>query len=869
MKKDIHGGNLAATAEKLGLNPLNIKIDFDFSVNLNPLGPPDAVQRILCANEALMEDYPEIDAASTEKALAEAHGVPEEKIIAGNGSTEIFSLALQALKPSKAAISSPAYGGYAEICERLSIPFESIPASLDDKILSPDFKSLVKSDAEAVFICSPNNPSGQHLPKEKILKFASENTDKTLILDESFIDFMPEARQKTLVSNDAPDNIITVKSLTKFFAIAGLRLGMACGNEKLISKMRSLRLTWSVNGLAQEAAKHLYSDEKYMADSIESAIKNRNLLSSELDKIPGIVPLPSDANFILCRLENISSADLQKKLLQRGILIRSCSGFPGLDDFFIRLAARPENETKKLIDALNDIFDLPQNIECKTKAKALMFVGTASNSGKSVTTAAFGRYFSRQGIKTMPFKAQNMALNSFVTKDGGEMGRAQVVQADACGVEPHTDMNPVLLKPLGNAESQIIINGKAVSNMSARDYYKNKDKISKEAFAAFDRLKERCELVVMEGAGSPAEINLQEEDFVNMRMAAYAKAAVILVADIDRGGVFASIFGTLKLIQKKYRNLVKGVIINKFRGDKSLLKNGIEQIEELTGVPVLGVMPHLDNLNLEDEDSVGLEGRGARERKLIDIAVIRLPKISNYTDFLTLETMNDVSVRYVSDARKLGEPDLIIIPGTKNTIADMIFLRESGIHSRLSAARRKGVPIIGICGGYQMLGQKISDPFGIEGEIREIDGLGFLDVSTELAQEKELAQIEGFTLPDLPFAKENTPVKGYEIHAGKTGCAHGSAPLRISKRRGCQCKENVGTVSDDGLVFGCYIHGIFDSESLRSQLFEWLCKRKGVSPENNGKSLSFADAQNESFNRLANALEENIDMIKIKEILTL
>jgi cobyric acid synthase CobQ len=640
---------------------------------------------------------------------------------------------------------------------------------------------------------------------------------------------------------------------------------MAFGNKSLLAQMRALRLPWSVNALAQEAAKHLYSDKKYISRSIETNAKNRERLISELSKIPGITTLPSHSNFVLCKLKNSSSLDLQRKLLLKGILIRSCSEFPSLGDSFIRLAARPEDETEKLISALSDVKPDDQS---KQHAKAMMFVGTASNSGKSVTTAAFGRYFSRLGIKTMPFKAQNMALNSFVTKDGGEMGRAQVVQAAACKVEPHTDMNPVLLKPLGNAESQIIINGKAVSNMSARDYYKNKDSISKEAFSAFDRLKDKCELILMEGAGSPAEINLQDEDFVNMRMAAHAKAPVILVADIDRGGVFASIYGTLKLIKREYKYLVKGVIINKFRGDKSLLGDGIEQIEKLTGIPVLGIMPHLENLNIEDEDSVGLEGRSAKERKLIDIAIVRLPKISNYTDFLALEMMKNVSVRYVSNARKLGDPDLIIIPGTKNTISDMIFLKESGIQGRLIAARKKNIPIIGICGGYQMLGKTINDPSGIEGKIRNIEGLGFLDATTELEAEKELAQVEGVSMPGLPFTQAGTSFKGYEIHAGKTSCSTANPPLKIEKRSDKERVEPAGALSDDGLVFGCYIHGIFDSEPLRRQLFEWLCKRKGVSPSDNDQTI-FADAQEDSFNRLAEALETNIDMNRIKKILNL
>jgi len=483
-------------------------------------------------------------------------------------------------------------------------------------------------------------------------------------------------------------------------------------------------------------------------------------------------------------------------------------------------------------------------------------VGTASNAGKSILAAGLCRHFADRGIKVAPFKAQNMSLNSFVTKDGGEMGRAQVVQAEAAGIDPHTDMNPVLLKPLGEAKCQVILNGKAFKNLSAKNYYEAKTSIRREALAAYDRLQQNYDLIILEGAGSPAEINLLKDDFVNLKMAEYARAYTILVADIDRGGVFAAILGTIKLVPARLRKYIKGIVINKFRGDKKLLDPGIEEIEKMTGIPVLGVLPYIYDLGIEEEDSVALDERSEDPGAVIDIAVIRLPRISNYTDFLALESTPGVKVRYVKSPEKLRIPDLIIIPGTKNTIADMQFLNETAFSAALKTAAGKDIPIVGICGGYQILGKIISDPVAVEGSNRKIAGLGLLPISTTLASEKELSQVSG-TVINLPFAKAGTAFTGYEIHAGVSQVErYLSAPLEISKKSGSTSEINEGCLSANGLIFGTYIHGIFDEPSLRQQLLDWLLTKKGL-----GKDALIPDsAPADKFNRLANCLAENLDL---------
>jgi adenosylcobyric acid synthase len=468
------------------------------------------------------------------------------------------------------------------------------------------------------------------------------------------------------------------------------------------------------------------------------------------------------------------------------------------------------------------------------RAKAIMVLGTMSDSGKSTIAAALCRIAFRKGLRVAPFKAQNMSLNSHVTPEGGEIGRAQAVQARAAGIESHTDMNPVLLKPTGEGLMQVIVDGKAIGNSRAREYYARKGELKAIAHRAYDRLAARYDLVVLEGAGSPAEINLRDGDFVNGSMAEHAGADCILVADIDRGGVFASILGTITLLPPRQRALLKGILINKFRGDATLLEPGLREIEGLTGVPVLGVLPYLENLRLEQEDSLGLAGvagaAGASGggRPFVDLAVIRLPYISNFTDFQPFESAPGVGLRYVSRPEDLGNPDLVFLPGTKNVRHDMEFLARTGLDRSVRAAAARSIPVLGICGGYQMLGRSIRDPHGVEGNPGVTEGLGLLGIETVLETEKELARVEARNLR-LPFLREGEACGGYEIHAGRTtAAADPRAPLAVTRRNGAPCEETAGAGSGDGLIQGHYLHGFFDGENARTGLLRWLAARKGL-----------------------------------------
>ncbi len=513
-----------------------------------------------------------------------------------------------------------------------------------------------------------------------------------------------------------------------------------------------------------------------------------------------------------------------------------------------------------------------------------MIQGTGSHVGKSILVCALCRILKQDGYRVAPFKAQNMALNSFVTRDGREIGRAQVSQAEAAGIEPTVEMNPILLKPTGDCGSQVIVMGKPIGNMTAREYYQKKNQFVSIIKGAYDTLKSQFDIIIIEGAGSPAEINLKDGDIVNMGMAEMASAPVLLVTDIDRGGAFAWIVGTLELLTTSERDRVKGIIFNKFRGDKTILKPGLDMLESRINKPVVGVIPYLHSLGIDDEDSVSLEFPDSKYAGLseaeemglkpdlhpssfipqpfIDIVVIKLPRISNFTDFKTFTYEKDVSVRFVDNAGNMGKPDLLIIPGTKNTMGDLTFLRERGISGEIIALSKQGTMIIGICGGYQMLGRQISDPHHVESPEDGIRGLGLLDTETTFAREKQTYQVKARMLEHDGLFSVNDELAGYEIHMGETthnGSKSARPFARITERAGKMVDLPDGCVSADGNVVGTYIHGIFDNDEFRSKLIEYLRLKKGLRPSN-GCYAGFKAIKERKYDELANVVRENINM---------
>ncbi len=481
-------------------------------------------------------------------------------------------------------------------------------------------------------------------------------------------------------------------------------------------------------------------------------------------------------------------------------------------------------------------------------ARALAVWGTASHAGKSVVAAGLCRLFARRGVRVAPFKAQNMALNAAVTPDGLEIGRAQAFQARAAGLEPHVDMNPVLLKPTGEGTSQVVVMGRVVATLEAGAYHARAKEWRVAAGAAYDRLAARYDLIVIEGAGSPAEINLTDVDLANLWIASHAAARAILVADIDRGGVFASILGTLELLRPEDRARVAGVLINKFRGQRKILDPGLRMIRERTDVPVLGVVPWIENLAVEEEDSLGLEGRSRAARPgELDVAVVRLPRISNYTDFLRLEQEAGVCVRYVADPREVGTPALVVLPGTKNTLDDLRWLRRCGMADRILGAHKRGAAVLGICGGYQMLGRRVEDPEGVEGGGSE-DGLGLLPVSTQFAQQKrtERVTVSGERSCGGPWAGV-MGAGGYEIRMGRVTFLDGARSLF---RLADGTPEGAGAW--DRGVAGTSVHGLLDDDGSRAGLLSWLRARAGLSAPSGARPPSDPAP---AFDRLADALE--------------
>ena len=482
-------------------------------------------------------------------------------------------------------------------------------------------------------------------------------------------------------------------------------------------------------------------------------------------------------------------------------------------------------------------------------AKVIMVQGTMSNAGKSLIVAGLCRVFNQDGYKVVPFKSQNMALNSFITEDGLEMGRAQVMQAEASGVKPNIYMNPILLKPTNDVGSQVIVNGKPIGNMPAKEYFAYKKKLIPDIMHAFSELDKIADIIVIEGAGSPAEINLKENDIVNMGLAELVDAPVVLVGDIDRGGVFAQLLGTLMLLEDKEKARVKGLIINKFRGDKSILDPGIEMLEEKSGVKVVGVVPYMQ-VEVDDEDSLSSR-LGQEEKGLIDIAVVRLPRISNFTDFDVFDQIHGAQVRYVDTPMKMGRPDMIIIPGSKNTLGDLRWMRQNGMEAVIKRLA-ENTPVFGICGGYQMLGNRLSDPNGVEGG-GELTGMELLSLNTELKAHKQTFQCSG-VINDLegPFKSlGGMEYKGYEIHMGVTVDENGREPQAVCHK---------------GNVYGTYVHGIFDNGNIARSIVEVLAYKKGITIDELSE-YDYNAFKESQYDKLAQGVRESVDIAGLYELM--
>lgn len=845
-----HGGNVIAAAKTLGCDPEEI---LDFSANINPLGPPPWLRPVVARALSAAGHYPEPRADALRRVAAERLGINPENVVAGNGSSELL-YALPRVCSSmgirRAVLPVPCYGDYERACAAADLVCERLTLRPETGF-GLDWASVeaLLADPALVMLGQPSNPAGVLLEPERILDMADRHPASFFLVDEAFADFVPGLFR--LGARIRP-NLFVLHSLTKFFAIPGLRLGLGYGAADVCSAVCGLLPDWSVNALAQAVGEEAQRDADYAARTVETVARLRGRLSADLAGL-GLTVFPGSANYLLCRSPGPDASVLQARLLPHRILIRNCANYAGLDAGYFRVAVRSAEENERLVEALAEAF-VPGRLRRKPvrRTPAIMLQGLSSNAGKSVLTAALCRIFLQDGLSVAPFKAQNMSLNSFVTCDGGEMGRAQVLQAQACRLEPEVRMNPVLLKPNSETGSQVIVLGRPVGNMSVGEYIRYKPEIFETITKAYDELAGTHQAMVLEGAGSPAEVNLKSHDVVNMRMARHAGARVLLAGDIDRGGVFASFVGTMEVMEEWERAMVAGFIVNRFRGKRELLGDAVDYVRRFTGVETFGVVPYLHDLGLPEEDSVSFkEARTGCGKAELTIVAVDLPHISNFTDLDALRMEPDVDVRIARAPQDLEGADAVILPGSRNVFTDLEHLWSSGLAQAVLASSAE---IIGVCGGLQMLGERIDDPQGVESGGRSARPLGLLPVATEMAIDKVLCQA------DCAFLPTGEGVRGYEIHHGRTRVLDGCAHAVMSRADGAV----IGWGRKDGMVWGTYLHGVFDADVFRRSFLDRLRVRKGLAPLRSVQAVYDLEA---ALDRLAGVVRENLDMERIYRLL--
>ncbi|WP_028551115.1 cobyric acid synthase [Paenibacillus sp. UNC451MF] len=944
-----HGGDLWTAAEAFGKD----KDEFlDFSSNMNPLGPPAAVEAILRDHWRDVVAYPDPAVRELRLKLAHRYNVPMESILVGNGAAELIDLAVRVRQPRLTALARPSFSEYEEAVDKTKGRIHELLLREEHGFIMqlPDVEKAIAA-SDMLFFGSPNNPTGRLLP-EGVRELLSR-ANKPVILDEAFIDFCPDEDKLTMIRQAAASShFMVIRSMTKFYSIPGLRLGFIVAHPDVIAQMRSQQVHWSVNTMAQLIGTAVLDDEAYEQKTHAWLAEERPWLIGQLQSL-GLIVTPSDTNYLMFSLRGLGLTvkALQTEMGQRGVLIRDASLFPGLDENYVRVAIRLREHNERLVAELqasiqallersgptilysqseavhsssgltrsassnlqeqsftlsvsgqglnpetgNNSKDLAEELLSASEgstvtpiAATLMVQGTSSDAGKSLITTALCRILLQDGLRVAPFKSQNMSLNSYVTPDGKEIGRAQGMQADACRIPATTDMNPILLKPKKDMVSQVVVHGKPYRDLDARTY---REKYLSEAESivkdSLYRLRQSYDAVVLEGAGSPAEVNLKDRDIVNMRLAGWADAPVVLVADIDRGGVFASIVGTMDIFTQEERDRVQGFIINKFRGDVTLLYPGLDWLEKRTGKPVLGVIPYLPDLELEDEDSASLDRKLATgilakgspgvpnmkgdaekleaDNEMLDIAVIRLPRLSNFTDIDPLLYEQDVRLRFVSSPEELGRPDAVILPGSKNTVDDLLFLRENGLDQALLRHAEQGGTMVGICAGYQMMGSKLLDPELVESDRPETAGLGLLPTETVFTSDKRTVRAEG-TTQARELGNNTLPIYGYEIHMGRTRFLEPvKHPFQIREVGGSEAYHEDGVITVDGKLWGTYVHGILHNDDFRREWLNSIRKVKGWQPK--AAELRFQERREAAFDRLADHVRRHLDMKRVYEMI--
>jgi|GEM_PF-3993 len=840
-----HGGQLETLAQKLGVTLPSAAIH-DFSASLNPLGMPPALSRIGDIWTNLATCYPSTDAQLACAHIALAHGLQTEQVLCGNGSTELMALALQASQARSLHCFSPCWSGYAEAAAAAGIATLHIAAPAHYDPLDPRDNALMEAHIRAnfpqephcaVMLASPNNPNGCILSAEFIRSLCTEYPETLVLLDLAFDDFLHDPGHSPWWQGaDWPGNLVRIQSLTKFFAIAGLRLGfLATGNDlpalELAARLRKRALPWSVNGIAQWVGERLYSDPAWNDLARTECQSLRDALLGILHDA-NIRTTPCAAWVLAEPPVRQSATEWQRELLQKGICVRLLRGvgLQGCDLLRFGLLGRGA------LDALDNALRMDLiSIRIHARPMALLIAGTTSDAGKSAVATGVCAALRARGLKPMPYKAQNMSNHAWVTPEGGEIGWAQAVQAFAAGVTPHVDMNPVLLKPGNQGCSHVIHRGRDIGAMDVHAYHAGFVKHRQIACDAYDALSAKAGSMVLEGAGGIAEINLRHRDLSNREAPLHANAGIVIVGDIDRGGVFASLLGSVQCLDAQLRSKVLGFVINRFRGDASLLDSGIQELQVRTGIPTLGVIPWRSDLHLGEEDSLNLGEQELPPASFVRIGVVRLPHLCNVNDWSSLEHLPGVALFRSQDPAKLAQADALILPGTRTTISDLRWLKEQGLDTLLTSWTKAQKPLLAICGGLQILGERVIDPDGVEeaGGAEE-SGLGIFAHTTVLqAQGKVVRPRQGFIHPHavqkIPWLAGVKRISGYEIHCGQTRKSQMSESHSIPCIPWAMdddgCAE--GWIAGQGTLWATYWHGALHSEQLAHAWIRFVAERAG------------------------------------------
>jgi adenosylcobyric acid synthase len=844
MSQAFHGGRLDEARLKFQRD------DFlDFSVNTNAFWQPPALPPSVASRNAVAQ-YPEADAATLATQLASLYFVDPAHILPTAGAIEALYLATRLFAGKTALLFHPSFADYSRACSASGVQTQS--ASLLPE--PPDIDSTLEQlrSVDLVILGNPNNPTGRLFPNLAELIAHPRLQKLAWIVDEAFIEFTPAPEQTSLLSTlGKTQNVLLLRALTKSWSIPGLRLGfLATSNPQWKSRVQSWQPPWPIHGITEAWSRLHLSPENQsaMRASLSQLGDIRADFAEALNRLPGLKAQNSHANFLLLECASANAQIIANALGELGILVRLCRGFEGLQSStHLRLAVRTRPENERVLAALESLLHPQKSASLKRQSperrmRSISVLGTSSNSGKSWVATALCAWLRRKGLRVAPFKAQNMSNNSAVTPDGGEIGRAQAVQAEACRLAPSVRMNPILLKPSGNAGSQLVRLGRAEGHVKAADYYKIIETLWPTVTESLAYWETQCDALVIEGAGSPVELNLMHRDLVNFRPVRHLDSHWLLVADIERGGVFAQAAGTWALTPPEDQSRCMGLIVNKFRGDLSLFADAAKFFAPHFGAPFLGTLPFASQLQPENEDSLS-EEPNLGKASAAPIHWIRFPHTSNSQDTNPWSLDEGVRVEWVQTPKNLEHSSVIVLPGSKNTISDLRWLKTSGLAEAISAASQRGALVLGICGGFQMLGEKISDPLGVAGDSGEEDGLGLLPLHTWFAETKETRTVEAI------FQGERWDA--YEIHMGRTTfTSHFEPLLQVADAQGPR---------DEGCrranVWGTYLHGFFEAVQVRRE----ICRLAGV--QGHRPSLvSFRKQREQLYDGMADLLEEHLNL---------